>query len=146
MRERKKTLPLHTRFIPSNWDQKWDRPSDIEISAELLFGMHWSHIFLFQTDLGEKPQWDWAAETWWGLALAGPHQAACTTPDWNPKMTFKMSDHVLLKKRTNSKILNQDSLVWHWWKQLRKRHICQLSRWCLAPAFSLLKVYDQNCH
>lgn len=50
------------------------------------------------------------------------------------------------KKGTNFKWLNKDSLVWHWWRQLRKRHICQPPNWCLAPVFSLLKVCKEDCH
>lgn len=58
---KKKKSTTQTRFIPASWLK--DPSSAVQISVELLFGKHWSHISLLQTDLWEQPRLDWAAET-----------------------------------------------------------------------------------
>lgn len=144
------TSTIQTRFLPASWLK--DPSSAVQTAVEPLFGKHWSHISLLQTDLWEQPQLDWAVKTWQGPALAVPRQGSCTSPGRNPERDEHAKLSVAPLKHSNNnnntalwwmqsiKRLRKDSPAWHWWKQLQRRRTYRLPEWCLAPASSSLKA------
>lgn len=69
-------------LIPSSWLK--DPLSAGQTSVVLLFGKHWSHTALPQSDLWQQLPLCSAAGTWLGRALAVPHQVSCTSPERIP--------------------------------------------------------------